>query len=66
MSTLFITHDLSTAYYLGGDIMVMSRGRVVEDGPVGRRHDPPRPPLHPAPARLDPSPDPDQRVDGAR
>jgi oligopeptide/dipeptide ABC transporter ATP-binding protein len=34
MTTLFITHDLSTAYYLGGDIMVISQGRIVEQGPV--------------------------------
>jgi len=32
MSTVFITHDLSAAYYLGGDIMVMQRGDVVETG----------------------------------
>jgi peptide/nickel transport system ATP-binding protein len=32
MTTLFITHDLSTAYYLGGDIMVISNGRIVERG----------------------------------
>jgi oligopeptide/dipeptide ABC transporter ATP-binding protein len=34
MSTLFITHDLSTAYYVGGDIMVISNGRIVERGTV--------------------------------
>jgi peptide/nickel transport system ATP-binding protein len=34
VSTLFITHDLSTAYYLGGDILVMEHGRVIETGPV--------------------------------
>jgi oligopeptide/dipeptide ABC transporter ATP-binding protein len=34
MTTLFITHDLSTAYYLGGEIMVISQGRIVERGPV--------------------------------
>ncbi|HLH72929.1 MAG TPA: ABC transporter ATP-binding protein [Chloroflexota bacterium] len=32
MTTLFITHDLSTAYYLGGEIMVISNGRIVERG----------------------------------
>jgi len=30
MTTLFITHDLSTAYYLGGEIMVISQGRIVK------------------------------------
>jgi ABC-type oligopeptide transport system ATPase subunit len=34
MTTLFITHDLSTVYYVGGDVMVITRGRVVERGPV--------------------------------
>jgi len=34
MTTLFITHDLSTAYYLGGEIMVISNGRIVERGTV--------------------------------
>lgn len=34
ISCLFITHNLATAYYLGGDIMVMCRGRVIERGPM--------------------------------
>lgn len=34
MSTVFITHDLSAAHYLGGDMMVMRRGEVVETGDV--------------------------------
>lgn len=34
MTTLFITHDLSTAYYIGGDILVMSHGQIVERGNV--------------------------------
>jgi len=65
MTTVFITHDLSSAYYLGGEIMVMARGRVVEQGPaetVMRR------PLHPYTQLLlnsIPSPDPDQRWDRA-
>ena len=32
MSTLFITHDLSNAFYVGGQLLVMSRGRIVERG----------------------------------
>jgi oligopeptide/dipeptide ABC transporter ATP-binding protein len=32
ISCVFITHNLATAYYLGGDIMVMCFGRVVESG----------------------------------
>jgi peptide/nickel transport system ATP-binding protein len=31
---LFITHNLSTAYYLGGQIMVLCFGRVVESGHI--------------------------------
>jgi len=63
MSTIFITHDLSSAYYLGGDIMVMARGRVVEEGPaetVMAR------PAHPYTQLLQsiPSPDPDERWQG--
>ena len=34
MTTLFITHDLSTVAYLGGDMMTMFKGRIVEKGPV--------------------------------
>jgi ABC-type oligopeptide transport system ATPase subunit len=34
MTTLFITHDLSTAYYVGGKIMVISHGKIVERGNV--------------------------------
>jgi len=32
ISCIFITHNLATAYYLGGDIMVMCRGRDIEKG----------------------------------
>ena len=61
MSTLFITHDLSTVYYLGGDVMVLTRGKVVEEGPVARvMHEPAHPYTR---LLLDsvPRPDPDQR-----
>ncbi|MFC7619238.1 ABC transporter ATP-binding protein [Microlunatus sp. GCM10028923] len=34
MTTLFITHDLSTVHYLGGDVMVIHRGIIVERGKV--------------------------------
>ncbi len=34
ISCLFITHNLSTAYYLGGQIMVLCFGRVVETGSI--------------------------------
>ena len=61
ISTLFITHDLSAAYYLGGDIMVMRKGQVVETGAV---EDVLKNPQHVyTQLLLDsiPSPDPDQR-----
>ncbi|BCX05954.1 MAG: ABC transporter ATP-binding protein [Candidatus Roseilinea sp.] len=32
ISTLYITHDLSTAEYLGGQIIVLYKGRIVERG----------------------------------
>jgi peptide/nickel transport system ATP-binding protein len=34
MTTLFITHDLSTAYYVGGEALVISKGKIVETGSV--------------------------------
>lgn len=34
ISTLFITHNLATANYLGGEIMVLYKGRVVERGQI--------------------------------
>ena len=34
ISTLFITHNLATANYLGGEIVVLYRGRVVERGVI--------------------------------
>jgi ABC-type oligopeptide transport system ATPase subunit len=61
MTTLFITHDLSTVYYLGGEVMVITKGRIVERGPVSTvMHEP----THPyTKLLLDsiPQPDPDQR-----
>ena len=34
MGILYITHDLATAYYLGGRIAIMFRGQTMELGPV--------------------------------
>ena len=64
MSTIFITHDLSSAYYLGGDIMVMARGRVVEDGPAETVMDRPAHPYTQLLLQSIPSPDPDERWHG--
>jgi oligopeptide/dipeptide ABC transporter ATP-binding protein len=61
MTTLFITHDLSTAYYVGGDAMVISQGRIGEGGSVD---DVMLHPAHPYTQLLlssVPSPDPDAR-----
>jgi ABC-type oligopeptide transport system ATPase subunit len=61
MTTLFITHDLSTVYYLGGSVMVITKGVIVERGPVDVvMHEPSHPYTR---LLLDsiPRPDPDQR-----
>ncbi|HEY7031625.1 MAG TPA: ABC transporter ATP-binding protein [Thermomicrobiales bacterium] len=63
MSTIFITHDLSAAYYLGGDIMVMARGRVVEEGPVDAVMANPAHPYTQLLLQSIPSPDPDETWD---
>lgn len=34
VSILFITHDLGQAYYLSAHVLVMSQGKLVEQGPV--------------------------------
>jgi peptide/nickel transport system ATP-binding protein len=61
MTTLFITHDLSTVYYLGGEVMVITRGRIVEKGPVAQvMHQPQHPYTRLLLASV-PQPDPDQR-----
>jgi peptide/nickel transport system ATP-binding protein len=61
MTTLFITHDLSTVYYLGGEVMVITKGSIVERGPVSKvMHEPTHPYTQ---LLLDsiPQPDPDTR-----
>jgi len=64
MSTIFITHDLSSAYYLGGDIMVMARGRVVEEGLAETVMARPKHPYTQLLLQSIPSPDPDERWHG--
>ena len=61
ISCLFITHNLSTAYYLGGRIMVLCFGRVVEQGEIDTVI---RNPAHPYTQQLlrsVPSSDPEKR-----
>jgi peptide/nickel transport system ATP-binding protein len=36
ISYIYITHDLSTARYVGDDIAIMSAGKIVEAGPIDR------------------------------
>ncbi|MDQ3539531.1 MAG: ATP-binding cassette domain-containing protein [Chloroflexota bacterium] len=61
ISTVFITHDLSAAYYLGGDIMVMQRGRTVETGSSVDVMNHPREAYTRLLLESIPSPDPDER-----
>lgn len=63
ISTIFITHDLSSAHYLGGDIMVMRRGVVVETGTVDEVLKHPRHDYTKLLLESIPSPDPDARWD---
>ena len=61
ISTLFITHDLSTAMYLGGEIIVLYQGRIMERGQTRAVMNDP---LHPYAQLLIssiPRPDPRQR-----
>jgi sulfonate transport system ATP-binding protein len=48
ISVVFVTHDLAEAVYLGDRILVMRRGRIVQDAPVGleRPRDPRSEPMH--------------------
>ena len=64
VSVLYITHDLTTAYYAADRIAVMLRGWVVENGPVERVLGEP---LHPYTVNLKnaiPEADPDKTWEG--
>lgn len=61
MTTLFITHDLSTVHYLGGDIMIINKGSIVERGTVARVMSQPEHPYTRMLLASVPRPDPDQR-----
>ena len=61
ISTLFITHDLSMAMYLGGEIIVLYQGRIMEQGETRAVM---KTPLHPYAQLLIssiPTPDPRRR-----
>jgi oligopeptide/dipeptide ABC transporter ATP-binding protein len=64
ISTLFITHNLSTAHYLGGQIMVLCFGRVVERGDIDAVIAKPAHPYTQQLLRSVPSIDPERRWDG--
>ena len=61
MSVLYITHDLATAYYLGGQIAIMFRGNIVEMGPVEQVLMEPRHPYTNLLRESIPEADPDRR-----
>ena len=42
ISFLYITHDLSTAYQIGDDIIIMLQGKIVEKGPTKKVIDNPQ------------------------
>ncbi len=53
LAILLITHDLASARYLADRVLVLYRGRVVEDGPSGALVQDPEAPVHARPALLD-------------
>jgi peptide/nickel transport system ATP-binding protein len=61
ISCLFITHNLATAYYLGGDMMVLCFGRVVESGNIDNLIENPSHPYTQQLLKAIPSPDPTER-----
>ena len=54
ISLVYITHDLTTAYQICDDIIVLYRGYVAEAGDVGKVVKEPQHPVHPAAGQLDP------------
>jgi len=61
ISCLFITHHLATAYYMGGPMMVLCFGRVVESGDIDQLLAKPSHPYTEQLLAAIPSPDPTQR-----
>jgi peptide/nickel transport system ATP-binding protein len=61
ISCLFITHHLATAYYLGGHIMVLCFGRVVESTSIDQLVDNPKHPYTQQLLKAIPTPDPTDR-----
>ncbi|MBZ0291161.1 MAG: ABC transporter ATP-binding protein [Anaerolineae bacterium] len=61
ISCIHITHNLATAYYLGGDMMIMCRGQVIEQGDMDTIIDQPQHPYTQMLISSVPSPDPQDR-----
>ena len=61
ISSLMITHDLATAYYMGGPMIVLCFGRAVESGDIVQLLDKPSHPYTQQLLKAIPSPDPTQR-----
>lgn len=61
ISCLFITHHLATAYYMGGPMLVLCFGRVVESGIIDQLIDKPSHPYTQQLLEAIPSPDPTKR-----
>ncbi|MBO0701725.1 MAG: ABC transporter ATP-binding protein [Candidatus Dormibacteraeota bacterium] len=61
MTTLFITHDLSTVAYVGGEMKTIFQGSLVEEGTVERVMTAPSHPYTKLLLASVPVPDPDQR-----
>ena len=64
MTTLFITHDLSTVAYLGGEMMTMYHGRDRRAGPGGKALVEPGAQLHQATRRVGAGSGPRQALGG--
>jgi len=61
ISSLMITHDLATAYYMGGPMLVLCFGRVVESGDIEQLIDKPSHAYTQQLLKAIPSPDPEAR-----
>lgn len=61
ISCVHITHNLATAYYLGGEIMIMCRGRIIERGNMDVVLADPKHPYTQLLVESVPSPDPANR-----
>jgi peptide/nickel transport system ATP-binding protein len=61
MSCIFITHNLATGYYLGGQIIILCQGRIVEVGDMDAVVHDPKHPYSQILIHSVPPPDPDDR-----